>query len=29
MNGEYVWIWKEMVVAYVKVLPWHLSGKND
>lgn len=29
MNSEYLRIWKEMVVACVKILSWHLSEDNE
>jgi predicted P-loop ATPase len=29
MNSEYLRIWKEVVVAYVKILCWHLSEDNE
>lgn len=29
MNSEYLRIWKEMVVACVKILSWHLSVKDN
>lgn len=28
MSGESEWIWKELVVANLKVVPWHLPGET-